>query len=230
MDYTYKKIGDMDPEKMIDDLLKDDDDEGVPNRMDEEPETPENCPVDVKGVALDSDGDGCIDCLDKEPFSPPGYPIDENCVAIVPQIDPECCDKIGGANCDPSDLPSIHFASDKFYIQPEYYASLHIVGEKMLMCPDLKVVATGYTDVFSDQKYNEKLSWNRVNQAVEYLIDKYGISRDRFIVDYKGETEADESAPDLINRKVGFRGAEEGEAGDSNPADPHPSLKAGSEK
>lgn len=229
MDYTYKKLGDMDPEKMIDDLLKDDDEDGVPNRMDQEPETPKGCPVDVKGVALDSDGDGCIDCLDQEPFSPPGYPIDENCVAIVPQIDPECCDKMG-ANCDPTDLPSIHFASDKYYIQPEYYASLHIIGEKMLMCPDLKVVATGYTDVFSDPKYNEKLSWNRVNQSVEYLVDKYGISRDRFIVDYKGETEADPDSPNLENRKVGFRVAEDGEAGDSNPADPHPGLKAGSER
>lgn len=229
MDYTYKKLGDMDPEKMIDDLLKDDDEDGVPNRMDQEPETPEGCPVDVKGVALDSDGDGCIDCLDKEPFSPPGYPIDENCVAMVPQIDPDCCNNPGGI-CDPTDLPSIHFNSDKYYISPEYYASLHIVGEKMLMCPDLKVVATGYTDVFSDPKYNEKLSWNRVNQSVEYLVDKYGISRDRFIVDYKGETEADPNSPNLENRKVSFRGAEEGEAGDSNPADPHPGLKAGSDQ
>ncbi len=49
MDYTYKKISDMDPEKIANDLNKDDDEDGVPNRLDKEPASKKDCPVDAKG-------------------------------------------------------------------------------------------------------------------------------------------------------------------------------------
>ncbi|NNC94307.1 MAG: OmpA family protein [Chitinophagales bacterium] len=233
MDHTYKRLGQMDPAAMIEDLIKDDDDDGVPNKLDREPETPTGCPIDPKGIALDSDGDGCIDCLDKEPFSPPGYPIDENCVAIVPES--ECCDEVSTApadlDCSAVNLPSIHFEIDKFYISPEFFAHLHSIAMRMQMCPDLRVMAIGTADSRSSSKYNEQLSWNRVNKAITYLTEKYGLSRDRFIVDYIGEKEAGYAKSEfehLQNRRVDFKFAE-GESGPSNPPAPHPGLKAGSD-
>lgn len=234
MGHTYKKLGEMDPDKIINDLTADDDGDGVPNKLDKEPNSKKGCPVDTHGVMLDSDKDGIPDCEDKEPFSPPGYPVDKNGVAIIPPN--PCCDEgkkgRGGYDCSKIELPSIHFDQDRYGVDPSYYGSVHSVAERMQMCPDVKLVVTGYDGSKNDQKYNEQLSWNRANEVVNYLVEKYGISRDRFIVDYKGGKKAvtgtDKERKE--SRKVEFRYAADGEKGESNPPSPHPGLKAGSNK
>lgn len=274
MYHTYRKLGEVDPKGVADEILKDDDGDGVINALDKEPDTKKDCPVDTHGVALDSDKDGIIDCLDKEPFSAPGFPIDSNGVAIIPPN--PCCDTTGfgdgesldgtdgsfngvdgqdgpdGANgskggktggkrrgagggnydCSKIELPSVIFDADKYYIDPQYYGNLHQIAERMQMCPDMKVVVTGYDESKNDQKYNEQLAWNRANAAVDYMVEKYGISRDRFIVKYKGGKKAAEGTPyeKKMKNKVEFRYANDGENGDSNPPAPHPGLKAGSNK
>ncbi len=68
--------------------LVDEDNDGVIDMMDQELDTPSDCPVDTRGVRLDSDGDGVVDCEDKEPYSRPGCPIDEDGVA---NCEEECC-------------------------------------------------------------------------------------------------------------------------------------------
>lgn len=83
--------------------LDDGDGDGVIDLLDQEPETPEGCLVDTKGVTLDSDGDGVVDCKDKEPFSPPGYPVDADGVAQVedvPMLTEEDVITIIKNNCD----------------------------------------------------------------------------------------------------------------------------------
>lgn len=235
MQYTYEKMASLDPEAAIDDLLKDDDEDGVPNRLDQEANTPKGAPVNPKGIALDSDADGIIDLNDDEPFSPPGVPVNAKGVANVP---PSCCEsldlsKLGGSgvDCD-ADIafPSIHFDKDKYYIKPEFYAHLHEVADRMIACPDLKIKATGMADKDDNTKYNEQLSWNRVNAVVDYLNSHYGIDRNRFVVDYKGESNANAttSAGQYQERKVTMEITNE--SGSSNPAAPHPSIKAGSDK
>lgn len=251
--HAYKKLGDVDPNKLADDLFKDDDGDGVPNKLDKEPNTKKDCPTDVKGVALDSDKDGIIDCDDKEPFSPPNYPIDSFGVAIIPPN--PCCDTAGlgdggpfgaggpagsgkgrkgssGYDCSKIELPSIVFDDDKYYLDPQYYGNLHQIAERMQMCPDMKLVVSGFDESRNDQKYNEQLAWNRANAAVDYLVEKYGISRDRFIVKYQGGKKAASGTPyeRKMKNKVEFRYSNDGETGDSNPPAPHPGLKAGSNK
>jgi len=280
--HTYRKLGEVDPQSLMEQMFKDDDDDGVPNYLDREPNTKKGCPVDAHGVALDSDHDGIIDCLDKEPFSPPGYPVDSNGVAIIPPN--PCCDTTGNANgnrgnknnlngengangvnganganaangangkngdnglggagnrkgnagydCSKIELPAVMFDQDKYYLDPQYYGNLHQVAERMQMCPDMKLVVTGYDESRNDQKYNEQLGWNRANAAVDYLVEKYGISRDRFIIKYQGGKKAAEGTPfeKKLKNKVEFRYSNEGENGDSNPPAPHPGLKAGSNK
>jgi len=249
--HTYRKLGDVDPKGVKDDILKDDDGDGVINALDKEPDTKKDCPVDTHGRALDSDKDGIIDCLDTEPFSPPGFPIDSNGAAIIPPN--PCCDTAGidgenslggpdgkgakgsgGGNfdCSKIELPSVVFDNDKYYIDPQYYGNLHQIAERMQMCPDMKVVVTGYDESRNDQKYNEQLAWNRSNAAVDYMVEKYGISRDRFVVKYQGGKKAADGTPyeKKMKNKVEFRYANDGEGGDSNPPAPHPGLKAGSNK
>jgi outer membrane protein OmpA-like peptidoglycan-associated protein len=255
MDYTYKKISDANPDKIAKDILKDTDEDGVPDRLDKEPNTKKGCPVDVKGVILDSDKDGIPDCDDKEPFSPPGYPIDSNGVAQVPPN--PCCDNdttgggiggdgtgpngVGGKgkrnrsgyDCSKIEMPGVFFDEDKYYIDPAYQSALHQVAEKLQMCPDVKMIITGVDESRNDQKYNEQLAYNRASNVVDYLVEKYGISRDRFVVKYQGGKKSNAAKTPQERKKarrVDFTYAADGEKGESNPPAPHPGLKAGSNK
>ena len=54
----------------------DSDGDGVPNYMDECPNTPAGAPVDAAGCPLDSDGDGVPDYMDNCPNTPAGAPVD----------------------------------------------------------------------------------------------------------------------------------------------------------
>lgn len=235
------RMGNMDPKAALEKAMEDDDKDGVPNPLDKEANTINGFPVDVQGRALDSDKDGLKDGEDKEPFSPPGFPIDEYGVAIVPP--PACCQNFGkdslgnslngngggningGSLCSQITLPGLTYDNDNYSANKlEFVPILHIVGEKMQLCPDAKIVVSGINDKSTaNGKYNEQLSYNRANEAINYLVDKYGISRDRFIMKYNQEGTGDK----VKDRRVDFRYAKEGESGESNPPAPHPGLKAG---
>lgn len=231
--YSVKQLGDAASKKVLDDIAQDDDGDGVPNFLDKEPNTKKGYPVDVRGVALDSDKDGIVDGEDKEPYSPPGYPIDQFGVAQVPP--PACCQdlKKGGRVADAKgDLPSIYFDKDKYYLDPASESVLFGVAERLQANPDAKLLITGYDASTNDRKYNEQLAYNRAIETRDYLINKYGISRDRFIIKYVGE-KANPRATAVEKKKssrADLRFAADGEQGDSNPPAPHPGLKAGSNK
>lgn len=227
-----KKLAEMNPRKEINAAFADDDGDGVPNILDQEPTSREGCPVDTKGIMLDSDKDGIVDCDDKEPFSPAGYPVDNQGVAKVPP--PACCADITKAaqqktikpvgDCAETSLPSVTFQKDRFGLNSSNAVSLQSIGEKMQKCPDMKLVVNGINDRNNKNgKYNEQLSYNRAMEVANYLEERFGISRDRFIVRYNLEGTGDQEA----DRAVMFRNAQEGETGASNPPSPHPGLKAG---
>ncbi len=239
MDYTYKKLSDVDPDKLAEDLNKDTDEDGVPDRLDKEPNTKKGSPVDVKGVALDSDKDGIADSEDKEPYSPPGFPIDQYGVAQVPP--PACCTEMakgggsaarGGYDCTKMELPSIYFEDDAYYLDPNNEGTLHTIAERLQMCPDVRLVISGRDESKNDRKYNEQLAYNRSSSVVDYLVERYGMSRDRFIVKYEGGAKANNATTlqKKKSRRVEFRYANDGEQGESNPPAPHPGLKAGTNK
>ncbi len=174
--------------------LTDSDGDGVIDMTDQEINTPAGCPVDTRGVTLDSDGDGVVDCKDQEPYSPPGYEVNNNGVAQVPDkymTEDEVVDLINtraaGMGALNWFLPMIHFDLDKYYIKPEFYGFLHQVASVMNSHPDMKVVAHGYTDNRSANDYNNVLSYNRTNAAINYLVNNYNIPRSRFILTYGGE-------------------------------------------
>ena len=229
MHYSYQKLAENDPEEAINELLKDDDEDGVPNRLDEEDDTPAGAPVSPKGIALDSDGDGVIDLNDDEPFSPPGLPVDAKGIAQLPPVDP-MANANALFNCDADiALPSVHFDKDKYNVQPEFYAHLHNVAERMISCPNMVVSATGMTDKDDNEKYNEQLSFNRVNAVIDYLNTNYGIDRNRFVVNFAGESNANGTSKiqQYEERKVSLEQVTDGSTGSGNVAPPHPGIKAG---
>lgn len=159
----------------------DSDQDGYPDNEDDEPFTPKGCDVDGNGVALDADNDGVPDCFDKEPNSPPGMYYDAKGVAIqMPEVST-------GAADVPCLLPIIHFDLDKDAIKPEFYPELYYIAQVMKNDPSLRVRATGHTDVRNTDSYNEDLSMRRVNNAVDFIVNSYGVDRSRFVTSYQGE-------------------------------------------
>jgi len=193
--------------------LKDADGDGVPDEFDDEPNTLEGCPVNTRGVALDSDGDGVVDCEDKQPFT--AYDlvgdVDGDGVAEREIVMPECNCPEPIAPPAPCDwfLPMIHYDLDKADIKPEFYPHLHHVATAMKACPDMNIAVVGHTDTRADDEYNNKLSCERAQAAIDYMVSNYGIDRYRFTKSYQGETSnlvkaAKKDGEHYLNRRVEF--------------------------
>ncbi len=191
LDYLYETMQEFDP----DNLLKDSDNDGVIDRLDKEPNTPEGTPVDTHGVSLDSDKDGCPDSEDPEPFSSPVLPM-ENCqnVHVTMQEVKEYVDKRlegwtgGGGGAVDWYLPIIFFDLNRAEIRPDAVPELEKVAEIMNRYTKLTIEVVGHTDTRASEDYNLKLSENRAKSAITYLTKK-GVPESRLKIVYKGESQ-----------------------------------------
>ena len=207
--------------------LTDTDGDGIIDMLDQDNDTPEGAPVDTRGVALDSDGDGVPDYEDAEPYSPPGMTVDSRGVAQVPkyltrpEIQTLIDDAIGridlsgagGGSLDDWFLPMIHFANDSYTVRAADYGHLKNVAEVMRGNPEIRVLVEGFTDKRASDEYNRVLSYNRAKSAKEYLVNRYGISPDRLIIQYEGESNVlvPTNGSSFMNRRVEFQVAKGGE-------------------
>lgn len=199
----------------------DSDDDGVVDMFDQEPDTPEGYPVDTKGVQLDSDGDGIADGIDREPYSPPGYNVDADGIAQVPtpeyaQIDDvnrivdskinEYVTKSGEAGSDWW-LPMIHYDIDRYDIKASEFGKLRSIADVMKNYPNKRIVVVGHTDRSANSCYNDVLSYNRAEAAINYLVSKYDLDRNRFVLNWSGENDnlVETDRANLWNRRVEFR-------------------------
>jgi hypothetical protein len=92
-------------------LWPDDDGDGVPNHLDQCPDTPRGVEVDDVGCPLDSDGDGVPDYLDKCPGTPRGVEVDAEGCPIdsdgdgVPDTADKCPNTPAGVKVDDVGCP-----------------------------------------------------------------------------------------------------------------------------
>jgi outer membrane protein OmpA-like peptidoglycan-associated protein len=176
--------------------LTDTDGDGIIDMLDQEIDSPDGAPVDTRGVVLDSDGDGVPDYKDSEPYSTPGYDVDASGVAQIPQeylsedeINQIINQKISNIRTNWF-LPMVHFDLDKYYVKPEFYGQMHHIATVMEQHPNITVVAKGHADIRNPNDYNTVLSFRRAEAAVNYLVERYEIPRQRFLVQYGGEAQA----------------------------------------
>ncbi len=217
LDYAYSEIRNPRLMRLPKPVLPDSDGDGVTDQFDRE-QTPAGCPVDSHGVTLDTDGDGVPDCKDKELITPTYcQPVDadgvgkclcpEDCKGKLVVEEKTCADKMGA-------LPSVSFAPKSNKLSDDAKAVLSTVAAKMRNNPGCKVVVIGYC---SSDKREQQLSWDHVNAVINQMVDKEGISADRFIFNY-GQSGGDCNTVDL-------RAAAEGEDGPNTIEPPHPNLR-----
>jgi OmpA-OmpF porin, OOP family len=219
LDYAYSEI--RKPKLMImpKPVLPDADGDGVTDQFDQE-QTPQGCPVDTHGVSLDTDGDGVPDCKDKEKITPTiCQPVDADGVGKCPCPDTSCYAGLmmkGQSDCGTKlgALPSITFTGKSVTLSKDAQSLLASIASRMRNNPECKVVIVGYCN---STKQEQQLSWDRVNAVENYLVEKEGISNDRFIFQY-GQEGGDCGTVDL-------RGAATGEEGPNTVPAPHPNLR-----
>jgi outer membrane protein OmpA-like peptidoglycan-associated protein len=215
LDFAYSELNAPKRMKMPKPVLDDADGDGVTDQFDNEPNTPAGAPVDSHGVSKDTDGDGVPDFKDKQLITPTEcQPVDADGVGKCPE--PECCKNMVAAKpaCAIGDLPSISFKGKTAAISKDAEAVLATVADRMRNNPTCKVVVTGYGE---PSKASQQLSWDRVNAVINHMVDKQGISIDRFVFRF-GQSEGDPNTVDL-------RAASEGEEGPNTVPAPHPNLR-----
>ena len=130
-------------------------------------------------------------------------------------------------------LPMVHFDLNKYYVKPAYYGALMQIATVMQNQPDLKVVVRGHTDNRGNPDYNRVLSYNRAKAVIDYLVERYGIAEERFIIQYGGEEkelvpnlpdnyslEMREEMQQYLNRRVEFFVARPGDEPMPRPEGP----------
>ncbi len=220
LDYAYSEIRNPRLMRLPKPVLPDTDADGVTDQFDRE-QTPAGCPVDTHGVSLDTDGDGVPDCKDKELVTPTYcQPVDADGVGKcpVPCPDEKCFEGFikKGNDCAAllGALPSVSFKAGSNKLSDDAKAVLATVAAKLRNNPGCKVVVVGYC---SSNKKEQQLSWDHVNAVINYMVDKEGVSQDRFIFNY-GQEGGDCNTVDL-------RAAAEGEDGPNRVEPPHPALR-----
>jgi outer membrane protein OmpA-like peptidoglycan-associated protein len=219
LDYAYNEINKPNHMKLPKPILDDADGDGVTDQFDNEPNTPAGTPVDTHGVSRDTDGDGVPDSKDKELITPTQcQPVDADGVGKCPP--PDCCKVIDSlmqygirGRCNIGDLPSVTFKGRSVSLSKDAKALIAGVASKIRDNSECKIAVIGYC---SSSKSEQQLSWDRVNAVINYLVEKEGISADRFIFKY-GQEGGDCNTVDL-------RDGSQEEGPNTVPA-PHPNLR-----
>lgn len=211
LDVAYSELSDPRHMKVPPASINDEDGDGVADQFDKCPGTPAGESVDTHGCPLDTDGDGVPDSRDKQLITPTEcQPVDADGVGKCP-----CPDGCGGSPvaCGNIGSGALNFSGSSARITPGMQAQLSSLAAQMSANPTCKAVIIGAGNT---SKAQQQRSWDRVNAVIEYMSEKHGIDRNRFIFQY--------GQPGDPNT-VMYRSANSGEEGPSNVAPPFPNLR-----
>ena len=210
LDHAYNELADPRHMRLPDPVLTDSDGDGIVDQFDKCPGTPAGVAVDSHGCPLDTDGDGVPDYLDKQLITPTEcQPVDADGVGKCPC---NCEGQVASA-CGNIGAGSLTFSSGSSRITPAMQSQLSTLAAQMNANPTCKVVIIGNG---SGSKMMQQRSWDRVNSVIEYMSEKSGIDRGRFIFQYGGSGS---------DNSVMFRSATSGEEGPSNVPPPFPNMR-----
>lgn len=101
-------------------------------------------------------------------------------------------------------LFGVNFKFDKYSLSPESYPILDHALKTLNEFPDMGILMTGHTDNLGTNKYNDKLSEDRVNTVYDYLISQ-GVNPKRIEKKWYGEDKPIRSNDTDINRAFNRR-------------------------
>ena len=154
---------------------EDSDGDGVPDSIDQCPNTPPGVKVDGRGCPLDSDHDGVPDYLDQCPGTPPGLKVDAN-----------------GCEIEELVLKGVNFETASATLTAESSSVLDQVIEVLRQRPKARAAIHGYTDNRGSDVFNQRLSERRAKAVADYFV-AHGISADE--LSSKGFGKASPVAP-----------------------------------
>lgn len=163
LDYVYGELNHPRHTQFPKPSFDDDDDDGVVNQLDREPNTPAGAKVDTHGVSMDTDGDGVPDYKDKQLITPTEcQPVNADGVGTCP--DPECC-KHPVVEC-PTDYPSLKFKENSADLTNDLKSLLKQVAAKLLANSNCKIMISGYPQT---SKAAQAFCVQRMDKIKEYL-------------------------------------------------------------
>jgi outer membrane protein OmpA-like peptidoglycan-associated protein len=149
------------------------------------PPTPPPVEVVPVTAPADSDGDGVPDSIDQCPDTPQGVKVDEKGCPLPPPPapckTPAVGERISLAGCGNGDmivLRGVNFQTNKSMLTLNAKAILDNVAGELKTYPAIQVQIAGHTDGQGSDSYNQRLSEHRADASREYLITQ-GISGDR---------------------------------------------------
>lgn len=95
-------------------------------------------------------------------------------------------------------LRNIHYDLDEYFIRPDAKPELNRLVLFMTDNPSIKVEVSSHTDSRASHSYNQTLSQNRANAAIDYLVSQ-GIDRSRLSGVGYGETKLLNECADNVN-------------------------------
>lgn len=177
----------------------DSDEDGVPDYLDECPNTKKAAigHVDAKGCDLDSDGDEVPDYEDECP-TVAGVKANKGC----PEIKREIRKLLEKA------MQGIEFETGKSTIKSKSFPLLDEIAQTFIDNPSYIIEVQGHTDNVGKPESNMKLSQNRANAVMTYLVNK-GVPMERMsAVGYGQEQPIADNATKAgkqKNRRVEFK-------------------------
>lgn len=161
---------------------------------------------------VDTDGDGVPDDVDQCPDTPHGTKVDvKGCPLPPPCKTPEPGEKISLAGCGTGDsivLNGVNFDNDKATLTPNAKSILDNVASELKQYPDIQVEVQGHTDSNASVQHNQGLSERRAASVKKYLVDA-GVDAGRMTTIGFGESQpiADNGTAEgrALNRRVQLR-------------------------
>ncbi len=213
--YVYSELNTPDHlKKNLKVKLDDADNDGITDQFDLQPNTPSGVAVDSRGRALDTDGDGVPDYKDKELLTRAEcFPPNADGVGTCPES--ACCKeskseiiklqqtvdsfrngslKGGNAGSVLPNLPSIQFKSGDAKLSRDNQKLLDAVAEQLKNNPNAKIKVLGHPEA---NKTSQQKAYDRVESIIKYLVEKKGISENRFIFAYDAGGSGDANTIDL---------------------------------
>lgn len=215
LDYAYSEIRNPRLMRLPKPVLPDADGDGITDQFDQE-QTPQGVPVDAHGVSRDTDGDGVPDARDKELVTPTYcQPVDADGVGKCPC--PEGCGAMKDTACAATlgALPSVTFTGSGAKLSTDAQGLLASVAARLRNSPECRIVVSSYG---ASSKAEQQRGWDRVNAVINYMVEKEGISGDRFFWQL-GQEGGDANTVDLR------AASSEDQALPTTVPAPHPNLR-----